>query len=59
MAARISSIVFDRQERPLRATIITSTGTVKVEWSDVAGDWCWMTSGKLERRNWLPGHSTD
>lgn len=48
--ARISSIVFDRKERPLRATIITSTGTVKVQWNDVCGDWCWMTSGNLEAK---------
>ena len=50
MKARISSIVFDRQERPLRATIITSTGTVKVQWMDVAGDRCWMTSGTLDAK---------
>ena len=48
--SRISSIVFDRQERPLRATIITSTGTVKVQWMDVAGDWCWLTSGNLNAK---------
>jgi len=48
--ARISSIVFDPQERPLRATVSTSTGTVKVTWSDVCGDWCWMTSGNLEAK---------
>jgi hypothetical protein len=44
---RISSIVFDRQERPLRATIRTRLGTVKVEWQDARGDRCWMTSGVL------------
>ena len=48
--ARISSIVFDRQERPLRATIRTSTGTVKVTWSDVGGDWCWLTNGNLDAK---------
>ena len=48
--ARISSIVFDRKERPKRVTIITSTGTVKVEWNDVCGDWCWLTSGKLDAK---------
>jgi len=32
MKARLSSIVFDKQERPLRATIVTFTGTVKVVW---------------------------
>jgi len=50
MKARLSSIVFDKQERPLRATIVTSTGTVKVGWSDVCGNWCWMTSGTLEAK---------
>lgn len=50
MNARISSIVFDKQERPQRATIITQLGTVKVEWTDVAGDWCWMTSGVLDAK---------
>ena len=48
--SRISSIVFDKRERPIRATIITSTGTVKVIWTDVAGDWCWLTSGKLDAK---------
>jgi deoxyhypusine synthase len=48
--SRISSIVFDEQERPLRATIITTAGTVKMEWSDVCGDWCWRTSGTLEAK---------
>ena len=48
--ARISSIVFDRKERPKRATIVTSTGTVKVEWTDVCGEWSWMTSGKLDAK---------
>jgi hypothetical protein len=23
---------------------------VKVEWRDVAGDWCWMTSGTLDAK---------
>ena len=45
--ARISSIVFDRNEKPKRATIITKLGTVKVEWRDVCGDLCWFTSGNL------------
>jgi hypothetical protein len=44
-AARISSIVFDKQERPLRATIRTQAGTVKVEWQEVCGDRCWFTAG--------------
>jgi hypothetical protein len=45
--ARISSIVFDRNEKPKRATILTKLGTVKVEWRDVSGDLCWFTSGNL------------
>ena len=50
LMSRISSIVFDAKERPLRATIITATGTVKVQWTDVAGDWCWLTSGTLDTK---------
>ena len=50
MTPRISSIVFDRNEQPLRATIRTKAGTVKVQWMDVAGDWCWMTSGILNAK---------
>ena len=50
LMSRISSIVFDAKERPFRATIITSTGTVKVQWTDVAGDWCWLTSGTLDAK---------
>lgn len=48
--ARISSVVFDKHERPLRATIRTRLGTVKVEWRDVCGDLCWMTSGVLDAK---------
>jgi hypothetical protein len=48
--ARISSIVFDQQEQPKRATIITKHGTIKVEWSDVSGDRCWLTAGTLEAK---------
>lgn len=50
MNTRISSIVFDAKERPLRATIRTSLGTVKVQWTDVAGDWCWQTAGVLDAK---------
>ena len=48
--ARISSIVFDKNERPKRATIITKLGTIKVEWIDVCGDRSWFTSGNLNAR---------
>lgn len=48
--ARISSIVFDRNEKPKRATILTKLGAVKVEWRDVAGDLCWFTSGNLNAK---------
>ena len=48
--SRISSIVFDRQKRPLRATIRTPLGTVKVQWMDVHGDRCWFTSGVLDAK---------
>jgi hypothetical protein len=47
---RISSIVFDRHERPLRATIRTRLGTVRVEWREVCGDRCWMTTGVLDAK---------
>ena len=50
LMSRISSIIFDKRERPIRATILTATGTVKVQWMDVAGDWCWLTSGKLDAK---------
>ena len=48
--ARITSIVFDRNEQPLRATIRTRLGTVKVCWMDIAGDRCWQTSGILDAK---------
>ena len=48
--ARISSIVFDRHEQPLRATIRTTAGTVKVVWMDLHGDRCWFTSGTLSAK---------
>jgi hypothetical protein len=44
---RTSSIVFDKHQRPLRAVIRTPHGTVRVHWTDVCGDWCWLTSGTL------------
>jgi hypothetical protein len=47
---RIKSITFDRKERPLKATIITRLGIVKVEWKDVCGDWCWFTSGTVDAK---------
>ena len=47
---RIKSIIFDRSEQPQRATILTSSGTVKVEWRDVCGDRCWFTSGTSEAK---------
>lgn len=50
MNARIVSIVFDKHEQPLRATIKTRLGSVKVEWRDVCGDRCWMTSGILDAK---------
>jgi hypothetical protein len=48
--SRISAIVFDRDEQPRRATILTQLGPVKVEWRDVCGDRCWFTSGNLEAK---------
>ena len=48
--ARITSVIFDRNEQPLRATIRTRLGTVKVRWMDVAGDRCWQTSGVLDAK---------
>ena len=48
--ARITSIVFDRNEQPLRASIRTHLGTVKVRWLDVCGDRCWQTSGILDAK---------
>ena len=47
---RVSSIAFDKRQRPLRAVIRTPHGPVKVHWTDVCGDWCWLTSGMLEAK---------
>jgi hypothetical protein len=46
--ASIKSITFNKSEQPVRATIHTKLGTVKVEWREV--DRCWFTSGPLEAR---------
>ncbi len=48
--SQISSIVFDRDERPLRATIRTKLGTVTVVWKDVCGDRAWLTNGVLDAK---------
>ena len=46
MSPRISSLVFDKKERPRRATIITSLGTVKVQWVNR----CWFATGGLDAK---------
>ena len=48
--SRISTLTFDRHERPKRATIRTDHGTLKVAWREVSGDRCWFSSGPLEAR---------
>ena len=48
--ARISSIVFDKHEQLKRATIITTHGTVQVQWIHDYGDSNWFTSGNLEAK---------
>jgi hypothetical protein len=50
MSSRTSSLVFDKEERPRRATIITSLCTVKVQWTGVHGDRNWFTSGGLDAK---------
>jgi hypothetical protein len=47
---RIKSIVFDKHERPKRATIITPLGTIKVEWRYIAGQPNWTSTGDLAAR---------
>ena len=42
---RIRSIHLNQYERPLRATVWTKYGMVKVAWKDVAGSRCWFSSG--------------
>ena len=48
--SRIKSVVFDKHERPSRATIITQLGTVRVEWREVCGNRGWFTSGTLDAK---------
>lgn len=43
---RISSLQFDRNELPLRATIITALGTVNVHWVDRH----WFSIGDLDAK---------
>ena len=50
MKTRIVSITFDRNELPVRATLRTRLGPVKVVWRDVCGDRCWFTSGVLDAK---------
>jgi len=50
MKTRIVSITFDRDERPVRATLRTRLGPVKVAWRDVCGDRCWFNSGILDAK---------
>ena len=47
---RIRSIHLNRWERPLRATIWTKYGIVKVVWQDLHGESCWFSSGRLEAK---------
>ena len=48
--SRISSIIFDKNEHPIRATLRTPLGTVKVIWQDVCGDRCWFTTGSTDAK---------
>jgi hypothetical protein len=48
--SRIKTVVFDKHERPSRATVITQLGIVKVEWREVCGDRGWFTSGTLDAK---------
>jgi len=50
METHIVSITFDRKEQPLRATLHTRLGLVKVVWRNVCGDRCWFTSGILDEK---------
>lgn len=50
MSPRICSIVFDKNELPRRATVITKLGTIKVEWMNVSGNRSWFSSGNLDAR---------
>jgi len=50
MKTRIVSITFNRNELPVRATLRTHLGPVKVVWRDVCGDRCWFTSGILDAK---------
>ena len=52
---RIRVVHFTRNELPRRAKIWTRFGWVRVEWRDVAGDWCWFATGnKKARQEALP-----
>ena len=42
---RIRSIHLNRWEWPLRATVWTKFGIVKVVWKDAGEDRCWFASG--------------
>jgi hypothetical protein len=50
MTTPLSSLIFDRHERPNRATLHTPHGTVRVVWRDIAGDRCWFTPGSTEAK---------
>jgi len=47
---RIRSILLNRYERPLRATIWTRHGIVRVVWKDVVGNRCWFSSGTRDAK---------
>lgn len=47
---RIIEIRFDRHERLKSARIHTPAGQVRVQWMDVAGDWCWQSAGTMDAR---------
>jgi len=35
---------------PARAVVVTSQRLVRIEWFDVAGDWCWFSSGTWDAK---------
>ncbi len=53
---RISSIAFDKHERPRRATIITSAGVAKAYWVEDYGDRNWFLTGPTEARKLAVAH---
>ncbi len=48
MTTRLKTLTRDQRQQPLRATIATPFGRVRIVWQSLHGQRCWFNLGPLE-----------